>query len=125
MTGEIVRFSPTLEIDDGRAQHIRRGQSSPIRLVFWVELGLSIVGCSSVGPGLYVVLARRYPGLGRIRLRVYNKWYQRAEGRETCKISVVTFDDGGARESLQVPPLENLNSGPVIASSNGRVGSDV
>ena len=33
-----VRFSPTLVIDGGGAQHIRRGHSSPIRLVFWVEL---------------------------------------------------------------------------------------
>jgi hypothetical protein len=40
VTGEIVRFSPTSVIDGGGAQHIRRGQSSPIRLVFWVELGL-------------------------------------------------------------------------------------
>ena len=27
-------------IDGGGAQHIRRGQYSPIILVFWVELGL-------------------------------------------------------------------------------------
>ena len=46
MTGEIVRFSPTSKIDGGGAQHIRPGQPLPIRLVFWVELGL--------GPG-YVV----------------------------------------------------------------------
>jgi hypothetical protein len=37
--GEIVRFSPTSKIDGGGAQHIWRGQFSPIRLVFWVELG--------------------------------------------------------------------------------------
>ena len=43
MTGEIVRFSPTSVIDGGRAQHIRRGQPSPMRLVFWVELGLRLV----------------------------------------------------------------------------------
>jgi hypothetical protein len=34
-----VRFTPTSVIDGGGAQHIRREQSSPIRLVFWVELG--------------------------------------------------------------------------------------
>jgi hypothetical protein len=39
VTWEIVRFSPTLVIDGGGAQHINRGQLSPIRLVFWVELG--------------------------------------------------------------------------------------
>jgi len=39
VTGEIVRFSPTSVIDGGGAQLIRRGQPSPIRLVFWVELG--------------------------------------------------------------------------------------
>jgi hypothetical protein len=39
VTGEIVRFSPILLIDDERAQHVRWGQPSPIRLVFWVELG--------------------------------------------------------------------------------------
>jgi hypothetical protein len=32
--GEIVRFSPTSEIDGGGAQHIGGGQSSPTRLVF-------------------------------------------------------------------------------------------
>ena len=37
--GEIVVFSPTSVIDGGGAQHIRWGRSSPIRLVFWVELG--------------------------------------------------------------------------------------
>jgi hypothetical protein len=34
VTGEIVRFSPTSEIDGGGAQHKGAGQSSPIRLVF-------------------------------------------------------------------------------------------
>jgi hypothetical protein len=38
VTGEIVRFSSTSVVDGGEAQHIRRRQSSPIRLVFWVEL---------------------------------------------------------------------------------------
>jgi hypothetical protein len=53
VTGEIVRFSLTLIIDDGGAQHIRRGQSSPIRLVFWDELGLRpgyVVGSSGPRP---------------------------------------------------------------------------
>jgi hypothetical protein len=35
--GEIVSSSTTLKIDVGGAQHIWRGQPSPIRLVFWVE----------------------------------------------------------------------------------------
>jgi hypothetical protein len=38
VTGEIAGFSPTSGIDGGGAQHIGGG-SSPIRLVFWVELG--------------------------------------------------------------------------------------
>jgi len=48
-----VRFSPTLVIDGGGAQHIRRGQPSPIRLVFWVELGIKlwyVVGSSGPEP---------------------------------------------------------------------------
>jgi len=40
VTGETVRFSPTSVTDDGGAQHIRREQFSPVRLVFWVEIGL-------------------------------------------------------------------------------------
>jgi hypothetical protein len=49
----MVRFSPTSIIDVGGAQHIRRGQPSPIRLVFWVELGLMpryVVGSGGSGP---------------------------------------------------------------------------
>jgi len=39
---EIVRFNSTLVIDDEGAQYIKqgRGWSSPVGLVFWVELGL-------------------------------------------------------------------------------------
>ena len=51
--GEIVSFSSTSKIDVGRAQHIRRGQPSPIRLVFWVELGPMpwyVVGSSGPRP---------------------------------------------------------------------------
>ena len=48
----IVRFSPTSVIDGGGAQLIRRGQPSPIRLVFWVELGpMSWYVVGSGGPG--------------------------------------------------------------------------
>ena len=34
----VLGFSPTSVIDGGGAQHIRWGKSSPIRLIFWVEL---------------------------------------------------------------------------------------
>jgi hypothetical protein len=50
VTGEIVVFSPSSEIDGGGAQHIDGGQSSPIRLIFWVELGPRSVVVGSVGP---------------------------------------------------------------------------
>jgi hypothetical protein len=36
MTGEIVGFSATSVIDDGRAQLKKWGRSSPIILVFWI-----------------------------------------------------------------------------------------
>jgi len=65
-----VRFSPTSVIDGGGAQHIRRGQPSPIRLVFWVELGPRpwyVVG--SGGPRPEGVPARVYSELGRYPLR--------------------------------------------------------
>ena len=51
VTGELVNVSKvTLVVydmsvarfDDGGAQHIRRRQSSPMRLVFWVELSLTL-----------------------------------------------------------------------------------
>ena len=48
-----VRFSPTSVIDGGGAQHIRQRHSSPIRLVFWVELGLRlryVVGSNRLEP---------------------------------------------------------------------------
>ena len=48
-----VRFIPTSVIDGGGAQHIRRGQPSPIRLVFWVELDPRpgyVVGSGGLGP---------------------------------------------------------------------------
>jgi len=70
VTGEIVRFSPTSEIDGGGAQHIRPGQPSPIRLVIWVELGPKpryVVG--SRGPGPEGPSARGYSEPGRIPLR--------------------------------------------------------
>ena len=76
MTGEIVRFSPTLKIDGVEVQHIRRGQPSPIRLVFWVEFSLGLdwlllrwtwAECCA-GPWV-----QRH---GPNPLRVYNKWYQ-------------------------------------------------
>jgi hypothetical protein len=47
VTGEIVGFSPTSGIDGGGATY-RWGQSSPIRLVFWVELGPRPVVVASV-----------------------------------------------------------------------------
>ena len=50
--GRILLRTPKSVIDGEGAQHIRRGQSSPIRLAFWVELGLRpgyVV--SSSGPG--------------------------------------------------------------------------
>ena len=63
-------FSPTSEIDGGGAQHIRRGQPSPIKLVIWVELGPKpryVVG--SCGPGPEGPSARGYSEPGRIPLR--------------------------------------------------------
>ena len=58
MTGEIVMFSPTSVIDGGGSQHIRWGRSSPIRLVFWVELGLR--------PGYVVCFSGPRPGGRRL-----------------------------------------------------------
>jgi hypothetical protein len=49
----LVRFSLTSVINGGGAQHIRHGQPSPIRLVFWVELGSRpgyVVGSGGSGP---------------------------------------------------------------------------
>ena len=48
-----VRFSPTSVIDDGGAQYIRWGKPLPVRLVFWVELGLRlryVVGSNRLEP---------------------------------------------------------------------------
>jgi len=59
-----------LEIDGGGAQHIRRGQPSPIKLVIWVELGPKpsyVVG--SCGSGPEGPSARGYSESGRISLR--------------------------------------------------------
>jgi hypothetical protein len=39
---EAIRFSLTSMIDGGGVQHIRRGQPSPIKLVFWVESSLRL-----------------------------------------------------------------------------------
>ena len=57
---EIVDHLKLLKLAyNGGAQYIRRGQSSPIRLVFWVELG-PIPGyvVDSSGPGLERLTAR-------------------------------------------------------------------
>ena len=54
-----VRFSPTLVIDGGGAQHIRREWPSPITLVFWVEIGLRpgyVVGSGGHGQGCQFVV---------------------------------------------------------------------
>jgi hypothetical protein len=41
---DCVGFSPTLK-NNGGEHNIKVGQSSPIRLVFWVELGLGPYCC--------------------------------------------------------------------------------
>jgi hypothetical protein len=68
-----VGYSPTSEIDGGGVQHKRWGQSSLIRLVFWVELGPGpiVVGSGRPRPG--GALVRRYSGPGRIPLCHSNK----------------------------------------------------
>ena len=59
-----VRFNPTLVIDGGGSQHINQEQPSPIRLVFWVELGPKpryVVGFSGLVPEgrrLVVIVSR-------------------------------------------------------------------
>jgi hypothetical protein len=45
-----VGYSPTSEIDGGGGTTYRWGQSSPIRLVFWVELGPGPIVMGSGGP---------------------------------------------------------------------------
>ena len=70
MTREIVRFSPTSEVDGGGAQHIKWGQSSPIKLVFWVELDRGLGWLGSGGPRPGRVLARGYSAPGRFPLRI-------------------------------------------------------
>jgi hypothetical protein len=49
------------------------GQSSPIRLVFWVELGPGPVVVGSGEPKAWWAPARGYIGPGRISLRPSNK----------------------------------------------------
>ena len=66
---ELLDLVPPSVIDGEGAQHIRWGQSSPIRLVFWVELGpmpMYVVGSS--GPRPEGLTARRYNELGQILL---------------------------------------------------------
>jgi hypothetical protein len=65
----IFRFSPTSIIDGGEAQHIRRGQSSPIRLVFWVELGLRHYMLWAPVDLVLRGIGSWYSKLGRIPLR--------------------------------------------------------
>jgi hypothetical protein len=91
VTGEIVRFSPTSEIDGGGAQHNGGGQSSPIRLVFWVELGPGPAVVGSGGPKAWWASARGYSGSGRILLHHSNKWYQSQRSENLGKHLRVTW----------------------------------
>jgi hypothetical protein len=64
--GKIVGFSATSEIYGREAQHIW-GQSSPIRLLFWAELG----------PEHYCCWLLSHPEISNFRMRIGKKLKQR------------------------------------------------
>jgi hypothetical protein len=80
----VLGFSPTSDIDDGRAQHVRWGTVQPIRLVFWVAPRLRTQWSPPILTIFWVATVKTYglyprrKGEGEILIlvRLYVGYYQ-------------------------------------------------